>query len=188
VPHKTRVWIDETYVEYVGAEQSLETFAARSSHVVVCKSLSKVYALSGLRVAYLCGPRSLISPLQAITPPWTVSLPAQIAAVRALQDPKYYAERYQETHRLRDELRASLLDIGMASVVPGTANFLLCHLPSKGSDSETLLARCIEQGLFLRNPAVTSPCLGSHTVRIAVKDAATNARMLDFIGRALLRD
>ena len=54
VPMHTRVWVDETYIEYAGADQSLEMFAARSENVIVCKSMSKVYALSGARVAYLC--------------------------------------------------------------------------------------------------------------------------------------
>src|SRR5262249_31982909 len=52
-PPRTRIWIDETYTDYVGASESLETFAAKSQNVIVCKSMSKVYALSGARVAYL---------------------------------------------------------------------------------------------------------------------------------------
>src|SRR6185295_17896020 len=55
IPPRTRIWIDETYIEYAGPEQSLEQFAVRRDNVVICKSMSKVYALSGMRVAYLCG-------------------------------------------------------------------------------------------------------------------------------------
>ena len=50
-----------------------------SEKVIVCKSLSKVYALSGLRAAYLCAPPHQLEELRALTPPWSVSLPAQIA-------------------------------------------------------------------------------------------------------------
>ena len=46
--------------------------------------MSKVYALSGLRAAYLVAPRHLLEGLRAVTPPWAVSLPAQVAAVAAL--------------------------------------------------------------------------------------------------------
>ncbi|MHC4129291.1 MAG: aminotransferase class I/II-fold pyridoxal phosphate-dependent enzyme, partial [Planctomycetota bacterium] len=55
-PPTTRFWIDETYVEYAGRSEALERFAAASDNTVVCKSMSKVYALSGVRAAYLCGP------------------------------------------------------------------------------------------------------------------------------------
>jgi len=185
-PARTRFWIDETYLDYVGADLSLEGFAAKSSNVVVCKSLSKVYALSGLRSAYLCGPAALIQPLRAINPPWAVGLPSQVAAVMALNDTEYYTGRYRETHLLRESLRASLLDLGMASVVPGVANFLMAHLQDDGPDTETLLSRCRDFGLYLRNPAVTSPRLGARTVRIAVKDGATNSRMIEILRQCLL--
>src|SRR5205085_4484533 len=115
-PLGTRVWIDETYVEYAGADQSLESFAARSENVIVCKSMSKVYALSGARVAYLCAGAHQLEELRAITPPWVVSLPAQVAAVRALQDPSYYADRYRETAALRQELSLRLTALGLAVV------------------------------------------------------------------------
>ena len=88
-PAHTRVWVDETYVEYAGPGQSLEHFAAASENVLVCKSMSKVYGLSGARVAYLCAGPHQLEALRAITPPWVVSLPAQVAAVRALQNPDY---------------------------------------------------------------------------------------------------
>jgi histidinol-phosphate/aromatic aminotransferase/cobyric acid decarboxylase-like protein len=87
LPWKTRVWIDEAYVEYVGPDESMERFAAKSESVLVCKSMSKVYALSGMRAAYLCGPMDQLAELIPLTPPWAVSLVAQVAAVRALEDP-----------------------------------------------------------------------------------------------------
>src|SRR6266850_1229630 len=128
-PAATRVWIDETYVEYAGVGQSLERFAAHSENLIVCKSMSKVYALSGARAAYLCAGPHQLEELRAITPPWVVSLPAQVAAVRALQDPEYYAARYRETGALREELADQLRSLSW-EVVPGIANFLLCHLPT----------------------------------------------------------
>src|SRR5439155_18190815 len=103
-PSQTRIWIDETYVEYAGENESLEQFAAISENVIVCKSMSKVYALSGARAAYLCAGPHQLEALRAITPPWVISLPAQVAAVRALRDPGYYAVRYAETAALRDDL------------------------------------------------------------------------------------
>ena len=128
IPDRTRVWVDETYVEYAGEGESLEPFAARSHNVMVCKSMSKVYALSGTRAAYLCAAPATANLLREITPPWAVSLPAQVAAVNALGDPEYYAARYRETRVLRENLAAALHALGI-EVVPGAANFILCHLP-----------------------------------------------------------
>jgi histidinol-phosphate/aromatic aminotransferase/cobyric acid decarboxylase-like protein len=163
-------------VDYAGAGQSLEAFAARTESVIVCKSMSKTYALSGLRVAYLCaGPHQLES-LRPLTPPWAVSLPAQIAAVNALEDPGYYAAKYEETHDLRRQL-IELLQPLHWEIIPSITNFVLCHLPESGPDADTLIARCRERGLFLRNVDTMGTCFGNRAVRIAVKDAETNRQI-----------
>ena len=184
VPAATRVWVDETYMEYAGAGESLEKFAARSENVIVCKSMSKVYALSGARVAYLCAGPPQLESLRPLNPPWAVSLPAQVAAVKALADADYYAAKYAETHTLREELADKLRRLGW-QVVAGVTNFLLCHLPETGPDAETLMVRCRARGLFLRNAASMGTNLGERTLRIAVKDAETNQRMMKIISEAI---
>jgi histidinol-phosphate/aromatic aminotransferase/cobyric acid decarboxylase-like protein len=183
VPVTTRVWIDETYVEYAGADQSLERFAASSENVAVCKSMSKIYALSGLRAAYLCGPSQLVEELSAITPPWAVSLPGQVAAVAALQDAEYYAQRFAETHELRNELAEQLAAFENWKIVPGLANFLLCHLPDAGPTAAEIVKLCRVHGLFLRDAGAMGKILGTHALRIAVKDAETNQRILEILSQ-----
>ena len=181
VPANTRVWVDETYIEYAGPNESIEPFAAASANVVVGKSMSKVYALSGARAAYLCGPASVMEELRAINPPWAVSLLAQVAAIAALQDPDYYAARHAETHQRRTELAETLAETTGWEVLPGVANFLLCHLPEDGPDAATIVKLSRARGLFLRDAGAMGRSLGKHTLRIAVKDAETNERMLRII-------
>lgn len=180
IPVSTRVWIDETYIEYAGRSQSLEQFASRSRNVVVCKSMSKVYALSGMRVAYLCGGPHQLESLRPLTPPWVVGLPAQVAAVEALQHEDYYIERNRETHLLRQCLSDSLQTFGWQPM-PGIANFLLCRIPIGGPDADEWICRCRKHGLYLRNP-FPGKSGGSRHIRIAVKDVKTNQRMLQILG------
>jgi histidinol-phosphate/aromatic aminotransferase/cobyric acid decarboxylase-like protein len=182
---RTRVWIDEAYLEYADGAQTMEPVAARSANVFVCKSLSKVYALSGMRAAYLCGPAEDIAQLRFLTPPWSVSLPAQIAAVRALANPDYYRARYRETDVLREELRELLsLQHGVRAVT-GAANFLLCHLDDHAPPVPTILEACRHSGVYLRNVASMGRALGPRVFRTAVKDAVTNARIVGTIARVL---
>jgi len=183
VSASTRVWIDETYIEYAGANESLEQFAVTTPNVVVCKSMSKVYALSGARAAYLCGSESTMEELRSINPPWAVSLLAQVAAVAALQDPEYYAARYAETHSLRAELADQISETFAWEVLPGVANFLLCHLPEDGPGAAALVRQCRGRGLFLRDAGAMGRSLGKHTLRIAVKDRETNYRMMEILKR-----
>ena len=185
LPASTRIWIDETYVEYAGRDQSLESFTAHSKNVVVCKSLSKVYALSGLRVGYLCSSPHQLEELRALNPPWAVSLPAQIAATYALQASDYYDMRYRQTHEFRAQLIDDLKAVGITEIVPGIANFIMFHLPPDGPDAMTVAKNCRSHGLFLRDIAVMGSGLGCHAMRIAVKDAAVNRRMIEILGGVL---
>jgi histidinol-phosphate/aromatic aminotransferase/cobyric acid decarboxylase-like protein len=176
---RTRVWVDEAYIDYVGRGQSLETFATSTTNVVVCKTLSKVYALSGMRAAYLAGPPSLMRELRQRTPPWVVGLPAQAAAVCALRQPGYYAECYRTTHAHRDELERGLRKIDpRMHVVTGSANFVLCHLSEEGPDATTVVSHCQARGLYLRDLSSAGTTLGKHAVRIAVKSRHVQERML----------
>ena len=181
VPVDTRVWIDETYVEYIGSGQSLEQYATGRKNVIVCKSMSKVYALSGVRAAYLCAAESIIDALRRLNPPWAVSTLGQAAAIAALNDPGYYAERYKETGKLRTELCDRLSMTGKMDIMPGLVNFVLCHLHAACPDAESVTARCREKNLFIRNAGGMGTGLGERAIRIAVKDAETNRRIVTIL-------
>ena len=187
-PKNTRVWIDETYIDYLGSDQSLESFAAASEHVVVCKSMSKVYALSGMRAAYLCAPPHVAHDILSITPPWVVGLLAQVAAVEALNDPGYYAERYAETDVFRSELVGRLRSLDAMDVLEGPANFVLCHLRPDGPSAARVCDSCRAHDVFLRDLSSLSPRLGPHALRIAIKDRPANQRIAEILARSLGHD
>jgi len=184
LPPTTRVWIDETYVDYVGSLESLERYAAASDNVVVCKSMSKVYALSGLRLAYLCAAGRDLVRLWERTPPWGVSFPAQLAGIRALQSSSYYAERWTETGRLREELTSDLRRASCGVPFPSHANFVLVDLPSSSPPAAEIVRRCATHGVFLRD-FPNSENLGERALRVAVKSAAENRRIVRVLARAL---
>lgn len=183
-PRRTLVWIDETYIDFVSPDESLERFAAESDNVVVCKSMSKAYALSGVRAAYLCGPPRIVAPLRFLLPPWAVSLPGQIAAVKALANADYYRRRWEETAQLRQALAEQLRGLGL-EVVDGTANFLLCHLPHDGPDAACVVHECRGRGVFLRDVSGLSPQLGRHALRVAVKDPRDNGHIVEALRAAI---
>ena len=185
VPRSTRVWVDEAYIDYVSRDESLERFAAESENTIVCKTMSKVYALSGMRVAYLCGsPRQLFD-LASITPPWAVSLPAQVAAVKALGDDAYYELRYEETHKLRQQLMVGLRGVGIQEIVAGQANYLMFHLEPDQPIAAAVVSEARKQGVFLRDVSSMGCELGPRALRITVKDEETNKRILSVLKTVL---
>jgi histidinol-phosphate/aromatic aminotransferase/cobyric acid decarboxylase-like protein len=163
----------------------MERFAAKSESVLVCKSMSKVYALSGTRAAYLCGPMHQLADLIPWTPPWAVSLVAQVAAVRALEDPAYYAEKYAQTHFYREKLIRALRSLGIGEIMPGCANFVMCHLGPDHPTAAELVKQARESGVFLRDVASMGTNLGARALRIAVKAPNVGQIVLDTLETAL---
>ena len=172
---KPIVWVDETYIDYVsdaGGGTSLEPEVGGG--LFVCKSLSKVVPLAGLRVAYLAGD---VDPLRRYIPPWPVSLPAQLAATVALGEPEYYRARRDEVRAEREVMRARLIDVLEApygvKVLSGCANFFLLELPKDFVvDAPRLVDGCRgRSGVYLRP-------FGAAWVRIAVRSRAENERVV----------
>jgi histidinol-phosphate/aromatic aminotransferase/cobyric acid decarboxylase-like protein/GNAT superfamily N-acetyltransferase len=177
-PQATRWWIDEAYLGYVDLGQSLADLAATNERVVVCTSLSKIFALSGMRAAYLVAQPSVAADLRRWTPPWPVSLPAQLAAVAALSDPDYYRGCWLRTHELRAKMAAELAVLDDDLVVDeGVSNFLNITLPVEGPSAAAFVAECRRHDVYLRDLSPMSSQYEGRTVRIAVKDTDENARI-----------
>jgi len=177
------IWVDETYVDYVPNAQSLELLVATTPNLIVCKSMSKCYALSGLRVAYAVGQK--MTELRRFIPPWAVSLPGQLAAVAALKNPTYYNQQYSIIHEQRKILTHELQQQNF-SVLPGVANFILTFLPKGTSHtSSSFIEACRGKGVFIRDAQNMGVSLGNNSVRFAIRTHEENKRILECVKQVL---
>lgn len=168
LPPATLTIVDEAYLDYAGAAESLESEAARRPNLVVMKSMSKVYALSGARVAYLVTDAVRAAQLSPWLPPWPVGLLAQAAAMEALRDPSWYLAKYAETHQLREQLRTRLASL---HPVVSSVNFFLIEPPHPAA----LAAALRQRQIFVRE--FPSGPLMDRYLRLTVKDAEQNERL-----------
>lgn len=164
-----RVWVDETYIDYLDSELSLEKQVMTRTDLIVCKSMSKAYALSGLRVGYLCSHPINLEAIRKRTPPWIVSRVAQMVGVKALRSPSYYKQRYAETADLRQQLTTGLQRIGWHVFQGSVANFILCRPPFLVSP---FLRFAAHASIYLRK-------IDDATIRIAVTDLSGMDRILE---------
>lgn len=178
IPKSTYIWIDETYIEYVDSSYSMEQISVNTENVIVCKSMSKVYALSGVRCAYLVSNSKTIEFLSQFSPPWAVSLPAQIAGVNALKDSEYYKKCYQQTRKSKQQLVNNLIQNKDVKIIQGSINSILCEFPLS-TDVDKIVKQCIEKNLFIRNVSNMGINLNYHGVRIAVKDEQINLKIAE---------
>jgi histidinol-phosphate/aromatic aminotransferase/cobyric acid decarboxylase-like protein len=180
----TRVWIDEAYV-HLASDASVVDLAARSENVFVVRSFSKAYALSGVRAAFLAGPPGAVALLRRKTPPWIVGFPAQVAVLRALEDEAYYAARYEETRALRTMLADRLRSELGLDVVEGATASVLVHVDGRAESAAEVCSRTARDGVFLRDATGFGPSIGRSTLRISVKSASANDRVVRALARAL---
>lgn len=175
IPESTRVWVDETYLDYVGAEHSLETISNRRG-LIVCKSMSKIYGLSGLRVAYACMHPTDAETIRQITPPWTPGGIAQAAGVAALGDSEYYEARMRETHATRKRLEESLASMGYEVLDGASANFITVFVDDGAADFRK---KCIEHGGVYVRDVSSEFKKKSGAVRIAIRSPEETDRMIE---------
>ncbi|WP_162605747.1 Rv2231c family pyridoxal phosphate-dependent protein CobC [Jiangella aurantiaca] len=171
-PGRTVV-VDEAFAEFLDDADGL---AGRRDlpGVVAVRSLTKLWGLAGLRVGYVVGPVELISRLAAGRQPWTVNSLA-LTAIEALTAPVAEDERRARAGavaELRTELVAGLRSVGGLDVWDAHANFVLVRSGRPG-----LRDRLLQHGLAARR-ADTFPGLDDRAVRVAVRDRATNERLV----------
>ena len=136
--------------------------------------MSKVYALSGVRVGYIIANEKIVDKLGNFIPPWAVSLAGQVAGVEALKDEKYYQEKYQETHQLRKEMTEELSKIKSIKIYPSVANFFLIELLDEKISAEEIVQRLRKQNIYIRNTDSMSSQFENKFLRIAVKNERVN--------------
>ncbi len=179
LPASVRVLVDETYIEYVGSAYSVEPFIQEFPQLMVIKSMSKVYALSGARVAYLAGTKERIREINGYIPPWSVSLPAQIAAIEALKHPDYYETQYIKTHQMREQMIAELRKVSCIKVIDSVANFFLLQLLHTNQTASAICSMLEKENIFIRNCDSMSTQFRDKYIRIAVKSEEQNRKLLN---------
>ncbi|OBA71157.1 hypothetical protein A5641_10790 [Mycobacterium sp. 1554424.7] len=121
--------VDEAFADAVpGEPESLA--GAPLPDVLVLRSLTKTWALAGLRVGYALGAPELLARLTARRAHWPVGT-LQLTAIAECCDPRAVAEAAAGALRwaeLRAEMVAGLASVG-ADVVDGRGPFVLFRLP-----------------------------------------------------------
>lgn len=177
--------IDETYIEYIDKNLSLEKEAAKMQNLVIIKSMSKVYALSGARIGYLVAHENIIDKVASHIPPWSVSLVAQIAGVEALKDLSYYSKKHKDTHVLRNSMTTELKKNQCIKVYNSIANFFLIELLNKKLKADQIIQELRKQNIFLRDCTSMSIQFKNNFIRVAVKDKKTNKIIVEALQKVL---
>jgi len=175
--------VDEAFAAFVEATESPAKRPA--ANVVVLRSLTKFYAIPGLRLGVAIAPVELATRIRAQIPPWSVNTLAQAVGVAALQDTRYAKETRQCVTREREQLQAGLSAIAGLHVYPGCANFLLVRLDHNGMAAATLAERLLQERIAIR-VCENFDGLDKRFFRVAVREGADNRRLVDALSAILV--
>ncbi len=182
LPVGTFLVVDEAFVDFVphlSIADRIDTFP----RLVVLRSLTKFYAIAGLRVGWLAAAPELVAALASGREPWRLSTPAIAAGLACIQADALRAATLQAIPVLRTELAAGLAALGGA-VHPAAANYLLWRLPESSADAASLAAALRPQRILVR-PCTDFTGLDDRYLRLAVRSAADNRRLLDELAKFL---
>ena len=172
--------VDEAFCDMVSDEAGHTLAGAGLPGLVVLRSLTKTWALAGLRVGYAVGDPSVLTELAAARPHWplgTLQLEAIRACLGSVADRELAAARAQVVAERR-AMVASLSAAGITVVVPPDAPFILVRTPD-GADPVAFRAGLARRGIATRR-GDTFPGLDATHLRLAVRDG----RMVDGLVRA----
>ena len=179
------LFIDETYIDFIGKDESVEELVPDHKNLVVLKSMSKVYALSGARVGYLAAHSDVVGKVRRYIPPWSVSLIGQVAGVEALKSEDYYRERIAETNGLREDFSEKLREIQGVIVYPGCANFVLLGIGKTGKKAQDVYDELAKQNIYVRDASSMSSQFNQDFIRTAVRDRESNDKIYSALKGAL---
>lgn len=115
--------VDEAYVDF--ADQNCLALVKQSDKVLVSRSLSKSYALAGLRFGFLVAQPHVIEGLVKIKDSYNCDALSIAAATAAIDDQKWLAETRAKIIATRERLTAEMRKLGF-SPVESQANFVWC--------------------------------------------------------------
>ncbi|MBU4120150.1 MAG: cobyric acid synthase [Proteobacteria bacterium] len=179
---ETAFVVDEAFADFVAEESLLAR--ERPSNLIVLRSLTKFYAIPGLRLGGIVADREIIRRLRAIAPPWSVNTLAQAVGAAALRDVEYAEETRRFVRERRAELTGELQAIPGLAVYPGTANFLLIRIDRGDVSAPELARRLLADGIAIR-VCDNFAGLDQRFFRVAVRTADENGRFCDSLRKAL---
>jgi threonine-phosphate decarboxylase len=181
--------IDESYLPFVhdGDTESLRQI--NPGNLIVLISISKIFAIPGLRIGYIVSSAEIIQKFKRLLQPWSVNSLAQLA-VRYLTANKDDADTFiEKTQRyiLAERIRffEASQNFAKLNLYPSTTNFILTRLPD-GFDAAGVSAQLAQNKILVRN-CHNFNGLSNKFFRISLKTSEANSKLAEKLSQLIPR-
>ena len=177
---KAWLMMDESFIDYIANKENYSLIKDVNSYsrLIILYSLTKFFALPGVRLGCIVTNPDLATLLTEHKDPWSVNCFALEVADVVLGDKEYYDNTYKYNVEARDMLYQGVKQIrGLIPFQPN-ANYVFVEIDPNISTATQLCEYLGKQGILLRN-CNTYPLLGEKYVRIAVKSKGDILHLLN---------
>lgn len=175
------VVIDEAYAGF-GGDSYIPDLAA-FPHLAVLRTLSKAFALAGVRVGWIVANEPVVAAVRKVLPPYNLSLFAQEAALVALDHADLLEERIQLIVRERNRMSVAMAQIPGIAAYPSQTNFILF---SAAIAPAVLYDRLLRRGVLVRD--VSGAPLLDRCLRVTVGLPEENDQFLQALHASVAED
>ncbi len=174
---QSRFIVDESFAEFM-PEDTDRLIRNRPPNVITVLSLTKFFAIPGLRLGLAFGEPDVMLRLKHAMPAWSVNTLAQKVGARCLRDKQYASYTREQTALLRENLAAGLRQVPGIKVMPGAANYLLCRVERIGQDAVPLYERLLSEHRIAIRLCGNYEGLDNNWFRVAVRNEDDNERLI----------
>ena len=181
--------VDEAYMDFVEDELrfSAVRWIERFPRLILLRSMTKAFAVPGLRLGYGIAAPEVIEDFGRIQPPWPVNGPAALAGSWLAGQAEYLESCRRSILSFRQVLREQLGSLPGLRPVPSEANFFLCRLTDPSCNGPRLAAALAEQGILVRVCDDFTGLEPVRFIRVAVRKPEENDRLISALREALSR-
>lgn len=170
------VVVDESFLDFLSdaSQYTCRSFLNSYPNLVIVCSLTKFYAIPGLRLGFCLANPELTRRLHNSKDPWNVNTIAQCAGVAALQDKSYQKESRTYMQNTLQSMYSDLCGIPGLTIFPPSVNFIFIDIANTGMSAPRLTQTLARKNILIRD------CSNYHSltdtyIRVAVKRSEQNA-------------
>ena len=180
---ETFLFVDEAFIELSDSKESIAVFAASNDFVVVLRSLTKIYAVPGLRIGFAVASNEFAGILNNIRIPWSLNCAALAVGEYLLKGQKSYIKHSLDLIRKeRLWLSSTMGAIRGLKPIQSDSNFILVDIRDFFIGSAELTEMMLKQGIIIRDCA--SFGLVDH-IRVAVRKRQENRKLIKALSNVI---
>ncbi|KJS80177.1 MAG: hypothetical protein JM58_19025 [Peptococcaceae bacterium BICA1-8] len=171
--------IDESFLDFLEDFEEI-SFIKKSrnyNNLIILYSLTKFFAIPGIRLGAMITNCSLINSFEKAKDPWNINIFAQLAGAKALKDKDYIKKTLDFYQIERDFLYNELMKISGLFPLKPSANYILIKLLDPNTSTNIYNALVI-QSIIVRN-CNSYPLLGEEYIRVAIKKREDNLLLIN---------